>query len=184
MNMFKALCKCATNNIKENEVVNIGVKKFNTSLSYTVIKDGTCISTMNAIKFHKHFDLIEEELDRYAKVIEEATLDAYEIVEDEEEPNYYSDEYIRGHDIVDAIQYMVQRLQNECFAEESEDGDLQFIVSCLYEEDKDGELSTRKIILTIKHGKWTNSRVLFPGGNMYGFDHLEDIMRSMYNQTM
>lgn len=81
-------------------------------------------------------------------------------------------------------QLTVQRLQNECFAEESEDGDLQFIVSCLYEEDKDGELSTRKIILTIKHNKWTNSRVLFPGGNMYGFDHLEDIMKSMCNQTM
>lgn len=184
MNMFKALCKCATNNIKENEVVNIGVKKFNTSLSYTVIKDGACISTMNAIKFHKHFDLIEEELDRYAKVIEEATLEGYEIAEDEEEPNYYSDEYIRGYDIVDAIQYMVQRLQNECFVEESKDGDLQFIVSCLYEEDKNTKLSTNKIILTIKHNKWTNSRVLFPGGSMYGFDHLEDIMRSMYNQTM
>ena len=184
MNMFKALCKCATNNIKEDEVVNIGVKKSNTSLSYTVIKDGVCISTMNAIKFHKHFDLIEEELDRYAKVIEEATLDAYKIVEDEEEPNYYSDEYIRGHDIVDAIQYMVQRLQHECFAEESKDGDLQFIVSCLYEEDKNTKLSANKIILTIKHNKWTNSRVLFPGGSMYGFDHLEDIMRSMYNQTM
>ena len=184
MNMFKALCKCATNNIKEDEVVNIGVKKSNTSLSYTVIKDGVCISTMNAIKFHKHFDLIEEELDRYAKVIEEATLDAYEIVEDEEEPNYYSDEYIRGHDIVDAIQYMVQRLQHECFAEESKDGDLQFIVSCLYEEDNNTKLSANKIILTIKHNKWTNSRVLFPGGSMYGFDHLEDIMRSMYNQTM
>lgn len=79
---------------------------------------------------------------------------------------------------------MMQRLQHECFAEESKDGDLQFIVSCLYEEDKNTKLSTNKIILTIKRNKWTNSRVLFPGGNMYGFDHLEDIMRSMYNQTM
>ena len=131
MNMFKAVCKRALNNIKEDEIINVGVKKANSFLSYAIIKDGTLILALNAIKFHKHFDLIDSELSNYASVIEEAMLDDHESVD--EEVDYYSDNYVLGFDIVDAIQYMVQRLQNECFAEESEVGDLQFIVSCLYE---------------------------------------------------
>lgn len=90
----------------------------------------------------------------------------------------------RGFDIVDSIQYTVDKIQKECFAEESEDGDLQFIVSCLYEEDDNYEYETNKIILTIKHHRWTNSRLLFPTKNSYGFQFLEDIMKDMYNQTM
>lgn len=91
----------------------------------------------------------------------------------------------RGFDILTSIQYAVDKIQEECFASESEDGDLQFIVSCLYEEDKNGEYNSDKIILTIKHGKWTNSRLLFPTIDNYcGFECLEDIMRDMYVQTM
>jgi len=89
-----------------------------------------------------------------------------------------------GFDIIEAIQYAVDKIQEERFAEESEDGDLEFIVSCLYEENDKSEYSTDKIILTIKHSKWTNSRLLFPVKEYYGFEFLEDIMRSMYNQTM
>lgn len=91
----------------------------------------------------------------------------------------------RGFDILTSIQYAIDKIQKECFARESEDGDLQFIVSCLYEEDKNGEYNSDKIVLTIKHNKWTNSRLLFPTIDSYcGFECLEDIMRSMYNQTM
>lgn len=90
----------------------------------------------------------------------------------------------RGYNIVDSIQYVVYKIQDECFSDESEDGKLQFIVSCLYEENDKGEYGSNKIILTIKHHDSTNSRLLFPTDNYYGFNYLEDIMRDMYNQTM
>lgn len=91
----------------------------------------------------------------------------------------------RGFDIIDSIQYVVDKIQEGCFTSESEDGDLQFIVSCLYEEDKNGVYNSDKIILTIKHSKWTNSRLLFPTiDNYHGFECLEDIVRDMYCQTM
>ena len=90
-----------------------------------------------------------------------------------------------GFDIIDSIQYAVDKIQEEYFKKESEDGELQFIVSCLYEQDKDGGYNSDKIILTIKHGRWSNSRVLFPTeDNYYGFGYLEDIMEDMFNQTM
>lgn len=90
-----------------------------------------------------------------------------------------------GFDIIDSIQYAVDKIQEEYFKKESEDGELQFIVPYLYEQDKDGGHNSDKIILTIKHSKWTNSRVLFPTkDNYYGFNCLEDTMVDMFNQTM
>lgn len=87
--------------------------------------------------------------------------------------------------VISCIQDTVDMIQEEVFKSESEDGDLQFIVSCLYEELDGQEFSTNKIILTIRHHKWTNSRILFPSKTShYGFDSLSNIMREMYNQTM
>ena len=87
--------------------------------------------------------------------------------------------------VISCIQDTVDKIQEEAFNSEIEDGDLQFIVSCLYEELEGQNLSTNKIILTIKHHKWTNSRILFPSKiSHYGFDSLSNIMREMYNQTM
>lgn len=38
----------------------------------------------------------------------------------------------------------------------------------------------------LKHGgkMYWSERSALAGGSIYGFNHLEDIMRSMYNQTM
>ena len=90
-----------------------------------------------------------------------------------------------GFDIIDSIQYAVGKIQEEYFKKESEDGELQFIVSCLYEQNNGEYPQSDKIILTIKHGKWSNSRVLFPTkDNYYGFNCLEDTMVDMFNQSM
>lgn len=178
---FKAVCKNSLAGMAYGEIYTVEIDTLTSTIEYNVIDKVGKLHTLSSAQFHKDFEITTTDIHDFNLFLEDLSDNG---LIDEEESDYCSDEYIRGCDIVDAIQYMVQRLQNECFAEESEDGDLQFIVSCLYEEGKEGELSTNKIILTVKHDKWTNSRVLFPTTGIYGFDRLEDIMRSMYNQTM
>lgn len=192
MNRFKAVCKFPIGNIEVGDVCDIHVNRPKLLINYGILHRGVERYALNSVEFHRYFRFDKEEGESFQQFLEGLrTVDLdeideyeYEIVEEVEEPDYYSEKYMLSFDIVDAIQSVVQSLQNRCFAEESEDGDLQFIVSCLYEEDKEGELSFNKIILTIKHHRYTNSRVLFPSGNAYGSDYLVDVMRSMYNQTM
>lgn len=178
---FKAVCKNSLTGMTYGEIYTVEISTFNSMTGYIVMDKLGERTALSSAQFHKDFEITTTDIHDFNLFLEDLSDNG---LIDEEESDYCSDEYIRGCDIVDTIQYMVQRLQNECFAKESEVGDLQFIVSCLYEEGKDGEPSTNKIILTIKHDKWTNSRVLFPTTGIYGFDRLEDIMRSMYNQTM
>lgn len=178
---FKAKCKTPHTAMTFGEIYTVEVDTLNSTIEYNIIDKTGRLHTLSSAQFHEDFEITVTCMHDFIVLLED--LSDNDLIE-EEETNYFSDDCIRGFDIVDAIQYMVLRIQNECFASESEDGDLQFITSCLYEEDKDGKLIDNKIILTIQHGRWTNSRVLFPTGSICGFDNLEDIMRSMYNQTM
>lgn len=179
---FKAICKSLLTEMTYGEIYTVEIDTLNSTLEYNIIDKVGKLHTLSSAQFHKDFEITATDKNGFDLLLEDWEDNG--LIDEEEGVNYFSDDCIRGFDIVDAIQYMVLRIQNECFASESEDGDLQFITSCLYEEDNNTKLSCNKIILTIQHGRWTNSRVLFPARGIYGFDHLEDIMRSMYNQTM
>jgi hypothetical protein len=85
--------------------------------------------------------------------------------------------------IIDCIQAMVDQIAESKWAEDYKDGgDLNFWVSRCFDNKED---KNEKIILTINHMGWKYSRVLYPQqDSFYGLSPLEEIMVSLYNQTM
>lgn len=82
---------------------------------------------------------------------------------------------------LDFVQKDVDKLAKEHFTCKCKP---EFIVSVLYDFDEDN--ASHKVILTIKHGVWQLSEVLFPKieQGRYGYPPLLDSMNYLYNRTM
>jgi len=87
-------------------------------------------------------------------------------------------------DIIEAIQYSVNKIVKKKYAEDTDTPPI-FTVSLLDRTNKDGDLITHEIALTVSHMGYIHTRVIFPQIKYeYGYEPLEREIEWIYNSTM